>query len=269
MYNRTAEKAESLARAGATVATDLAGVCRDRDIVLTVLADDAALETVVLGAGGLRERLAPGAVHAAMGTHGVSTIRALVDAHAQAGQVMLGAHVLGRPELAAEGKIGLVTGGAPDAVERFRPLFDHLCRRAFYAGEKPESAAAVKLANNLVLGCAIEVMGEGFALIRRYDADPDLFYDVLTDGLFAGIAYEVYGRIIADQDFDRVGITAQLGLKDANLALAAADIARMPLPSVSVWRDRLLSAVAHGNGDKDWAVVALEQSRAGGLDEPA
>ena len=267
VYNRTPAKAEGLASAGASVARDLAGACGDREIVVTVLADDAALESVVLGAGGLRDSLAPGAIHVAMGTHGVATIRALAAAHAEAGQSLVTAHPLGRPELAAEGKIGLVTGGPADAVHRCEPLFDQIGRRAFYAGEQPESASAVKLANNLVLGCAIEVMGEAFSLVRRYEVDPDLLYDVLTDGLFAGIAYEGYGRIIADQAYDRVGITAELGLKDANLALAAADIARLPLPSVNVWRDRLLSAIAHGNGGKDWAVVALEQSQAGGLDQ--
>jgi 3-hydroxyisobutyrate dehydrogenase-like beta-hydroxyacid dehydrogenase len=75
----------------------------------------------------------------------------------------------------------------------------------------------------------------------------------------------VYGQIIVDESYDQVGFTADLGLKDANLALEAADIARVPLPSVNAWRDRLLSAIAHGRGGLDWAVVAREQAEAGGL----
>jgi 3-hydroxyisobutyrate dehydrogenase-like beta-hydroxyacid dehydrogenase len=124
----------------------------------------------------------------------------------------------------------------------------------------------VKLANNFVLGCAIEVMGEAFSLARKYDVEPQVLYELLTDGLFAAPAYKVYGQIMVDESYDQVGFSADLGLKDANLVLAAANIARLPLPSANVWRDRLLGAVAHGDGDKDWAVVARVQAQAGGLD---
>jgi 3-hydroxyisobutyrate dehydrogenase-like beta-hydroxyacid dehydrogenase len=87
----------------------------------------------------------------------------------------------------------------------------------------------------------------------------------MTDALFAAPAYKVYGRIIVDEEYDRVGFTVELALKDANLILAAADQAHLPLPSANTYRDRLLSAIAHGDGAKDWAVIAREQAQAGGL----
>jgi 3-hydroxyisobutyrate dehydrogenase-like beta-hydroxyacid dehydrogenase len=92
-----------------------------------------------------------------------------------------------------------------------------------------------------------------------------VFYDVMTDGLFNCSAYKVYGKIIVDESYAKVGQMAALGLKDANLALEAGTLAAVPLPSGNVWRDRLVSAVAHGDGGKDWAVMALEQARASGL----
>jgi len=70
---------------------------------------------------------------------------------------------------------------------------------------------------------------------------------------------------MVDEACDRAGFTAQLALKDANLVLAAADAARVPLPSASVVRDRLPGAIAHGDGEKDWAAMAQEQARACGL----
>jgi len=123
----------------------------------------------------------------------------------------------------------------------------------------------MKIANNFVLGCAIEAMGEGFALTRKYGVDTSVFYDVMTDGLFNCSAYKVYGKIMVDESYSKVGQMAALGLKDANLALEAGFLASVPLPSGNVWRDRLVGAVAHGDGDKDWAVMALEQARASGL----
>jgi 3-hydroxyisobutyrate dehydrogenase-like beta-hydroxyacid dehydrogenase len=108
-------------------------------------------------------------------------------------------------------------------------------------------------------------MGEAFSLVRKYGVAPEILYEVMTDGLFAAPAYKVYGKIIVDESYARVGQKALLGLKDANLALAAGEAAGVPLPSCNVWRDRLVGAVAHGDGDNDWAVMALEQARASGL----
>jgi 3-hydroxyisobutyrate dehydrogenase-like beta-hydroxyacid dehydrogenase len=95
--------------------------------------------------------------------------------------------------------------------------------------------------------------------------DAQVFHDLITDGLFASPAYSTYARIIADKSWDRVGFTVELALKDINLALAAGKLAGVPLPSADVCRDRLLGAMAHGDDQRDWAAMALEQARASGL----
>jgi 3-hydroxyisobutyrate dehydrogenase-like beta-hydroxyacid dehydrogenase len=144
-------------------------------------------------------------------------------------------------------------------------LFEVMGRRTFEAGPDPASASSIKVANNFVLGSAIEVMSEAFALVGRHGVSAQVFYEVLTDGLFSCPAYKVYGKIIVDKSYDRVGVTATIGLKDANLALNAGEAVGVPLPSANVWRERLISALAHGDGERDWAVMALEQERASGL----
>lgn len=265
VYNRTRTKAEELGRAGANVVDSIAELIRNADIVVTMLADDAALEAVALGQGGLAALLPKGGVHVAMGTHGVGIIRRLDQVHAAVGQILVAAPVLGRPDMAASGQLGIVPAGPAAAVERCRPLFAAMGRRTFEAGCEPVAAAAIKLTNNFALGCAIEAMGEAFSLVRKHGVDPKLMYEVMTEGLFSAPAYKVYGRIIVDEAYDPPGQKAVLGLKDANLALAAGEAVGVPLPSVNVWRDRLIGAVAHGDGMRDWAVMALEQARASGL----
>jgi len=265
VYNRSAEKTKALAAAGATVAASIAQAARHGEAVITMLADDAALEAVAWQADGLLQSLPRGGIHICSGTHSVAIIRRLEAAHAETGQVLLAAPMLGRPDVVASGQAGLVIGGHPESVAHCRPVFEAIGRRTFEAGPSPVAATAIKIANNFVLGCAIEAMGEGFSLIRKYDVLPEVFQDVMTDGLFAAVAYKVYGKIIVDQSYDRVGQMAVLGLKDANLALAAGEAAGVPLPSGNVWRDRLVGAIAHGDGAKDWAVMALEQARASGL----
>lgn len=265
VYNRTAAKAAALAEAGAKAVGSIAEATRHGEAVFTMLADDAALDDVAGKAGGLLDSLPAGGIHVCSGTHGIGIIRILKAAHAERGQVLVTAPVLGRPEVVSSGQAGLVISGPVDALQRCAPLFSAIARRCFEAGTDPEAATAIKIANNFVLGCAIEAMGEGFSLIRKYGVPPQVFYDVMTEGLFASPAYKVYGKIIVEQSYDRVGQMALLGLKDASLALAAGEAVAVPLPSANVWRDRLVGAVAHGDGQKDWAVMALEQARASGL----
>jgi 3-hydroxyisobutyrate dehydrogenase-like beta-hydroxyacid dehydrogenase len=253
-----------LAKAGARAASSVAEVAQERDVVITMLFEDAIVTDVVLRSGGLRDSLAPGAIHLAMGTYGVATIRKLSAAHAESKQSLVAAPVLGRPDLAASGQLGIVAAGPEPALRRCEPLLEVIGRRTFHAGDNPESASAIKLANNLVLGCAIEAMSEAFSLVRKFGVEPQTFYDVMTEGLFAAPAYKVYGKIIVEEAYEPAGSTVLLNLKDANAILAAGDVARVPLPSANVFRDRLLGAIAHGDGEKDVAAIAREQERAGG-----
>jgi 3-hydroxyisobutyrate dehydrogenase-like beta-hydroxyacid dehydrogenase len=263
VYNRTRSKADALEKGGAKVADSIAAACAGREVVISMLTDDKALAEVVQG--GLLETLAKGAIHVPMGTHSVTALADLDKVHTNAGQVLVGCPVLGRPDAAAAGQLGLVAAGPADAVAKLAPLFEAIGKRTFGAGTNPAGAAAVKLANNMVLGCAIEAMGEGFALTRKFGVDPVVFNEVMTEGLFAAPAYKVYGGIIAREAYDQAGFTATLGLKDANLVVSAGQAANVPLPSLNVYRDRLLSAVAQGEADLDWSVIARGQARASGL----
>jgi 3-hydroxyisobutyrate dehydrogenase-like beta-hydroxyacid dehydrogenase len=263
VYNRTPEKAKPLADAGAKVLGSIEEAARYGDVVYTMLADDDALMRVSFG--GLIAALPKGGIHVCAGTHGIPAIKALKQGHAEKGQVLVASPMMGRPELVSSGTAGVFASGPHEAITKCKPLFEAIGRRIFEGGDDPEAATAMKIANNFVLGCAMEAMGEGFALTRKYGVAPAVFYDVMTDGLFNCSAYKVYGKIMVDESYSKVGQMAVLGLKDANLALEAGHIASVPLPSGNVWRDRLVGAVAHGDGDKDWAVMALEQARASGL----
>jgi 3-hydroxyisobutyrate dehydrogenase-like beta-hydroxyacid dehydrogenase len=254
------------AAAGARIAASVTDVCRDAEVVITMLVEDAAVLDIALRSGGLRDSMSTHAIHLAMGTYGVHAIRSLEAAHAEAGQVLVAAPVLGRPDLAAAGQLGVVPGGPDEAVARCQPLLEAIGRRIFPAGPKPECATAIKLANNAVLGCAMVAMAEGFALVRKYGVQPQVFQDVMVEGLFAATAYKVYGQKMVDESYDQVGSPITVGLKDALLIAAAADVARVPMPSHDVYRQRLLGAVAHGDANRDQAVLGREQARASGLD---
>jgi 3-hydroxyisobutyrate dehydrogenase-like beta-hydroxyacid dehydrogenase len=265
VYNRTPAKLDPLTERGAKAMPSIKAAATFGEAVFTMLTDDAAVVEVVTGPGGLRESLPQGGVHLCGGTHSVAAIQKLTALHRDAGQILVATPMLGRPDVVAAGTAGMLVGGPPPNVAHLRPLFAAIAGRVVEAGSEPVGASVIKIANNFVLGCAIEALGEGFALTRKYGVEPDVFYRVLAEGLFACWAYKTYGKFIADEQYLPAGQSALNGLKDANLALAAGEAKGVPLPSGNVWRDRLVGAVAHGEGDHDWAAMAKDQARASGL----
>jgi len=255
-----------MAAAGATVCASIRDLAATSDVVVSMLPDDESLRAATLGPQGLVSSLSAGAIHMVSGTHGVQVIDAIGAAHRAEHQVLVTCHVLGRPELAASGKLGLIPAGPAQAVQSLRPVLSVLGERIFEAGEDPLSGTAMKIANNYVLGCAIEAIGEGMALVRKYGVDPQIFYRVLVQGLFDCTAYRGYADIIASMDWGRIGATAAIGLKDAVLSGEAAERVHIRLPSLTAWQTHLEHAIARGEASLDWSVMAREQFRESGLE---
>jgi 3-hydroxyisobutyrate dehydrogenase-like beta-hydroxyacid dehydrogenase len=256
-----------LVEQGASVASDLGALARSVDVLISMLPSDEALLEAATASGGLVEHLSPKAIHMVCGTHSVAAVAQLITAHQVAGQHLVACPVLGRPDLAATGKLGLVPGGALELTTALQPVLAALGDRIFPAGADPLAATAMKIANNFVLGCAIEAMGEGMAMVRKYAVDPVVFHQVLVGGLFNCTAYQAYGDLIAKQDWGRVGASAVIGLKDANLAIDAAAAVAIRLPSAEIWQQGLQAAIARGESQLDWSVMAREQFRAAGLEQ--
>ena len=265
VFNRTPARAAALAAEGARVATSAADAAGDAELVVTMLADDAAAEALVLGAGGVAEGLAAGAVHASMSTIGVALSRRLAALHAARGQRFVAAPVFGRPDAAAAATLFVVAAGDPGAVAAAAPAFDAMGQRTFVVGDDPAAAAVVKLAGNFLLQSAVESMAEAFALARKAGVEPARFLDVMTGTLFPAPVYRNYGGMIAEGRYEPPGFALALGLKDVGLALAAAAEAAVPMPVAAVVRDRLAAGVARGYGALDMAALGRVASDDAGL----
>ncbi len=264
VYNRTRSRAESLAREGAHVAATPAEAAR-ADAVITMLADDAALEAVVFGAGGILDALPRGAVHISMSTVSAAISRRLAEAHAARGQAFVAAPVLGRPEAAAAAKLVILAAGAEQDVARCQPLFAALSQKTFVISADPPAANIVKICCNFLIASVVESLGEAFALARKSGIAPQEFLGVLTGTPYTAPLYTTYGTIIANERYSPPGFKLPLGLKDVRLALAAADAAGVPLPLGSLMRDHFLTALARGYGDLDWSAIARVSAENAGL----
>ena len=254
VYNRDHAKTGPLAEAGARAAGSIAEACQG-EAVISMLADDKAVEAVVLGAGGVAGALAPGALHISCSTISVALSRRIAEAHSKAAQAYIAAPVFGRPDAAAAGKLFIVAAGAPDAAERAKPVLEALGQRIFSVSETPESANLVKLSGNFLIAAVIESLGEAMALVGKAGIDPHDYLEILTSTLFSAPVYKTYGGFIADRKFQPAGFAAPLGLKDIRLTLAAAEELRVPLPLASLLRDRFLTLLAQGGETLDWSAV--------------
>jgi 3-hydroxyisobutyrate dehydrogenase-like beta-hydroxyacid dehydrogenase len=266
VYNRTRARAAGLS--GVRLATTPREAAAGAEVLISMLADDAAVEQVILGADGAVHGLGAGAVHAGMSTISHGLTRRLATEHAASGQLYVAAPVFGRPEAARAAKLWIVAAGPSEAIERCGPLFDAMGQGTEVVGDDPLRAAVVKIAGNFLLAAAIEAIGEAFALARKHGVEPARLLEIVNGRLLRSPVYENYGRIIAEERFDPPGFRLRHGLKDAKLALAAGDDAAVPLPIASLVRDRYLEAMAQGWGDLDWAALARVSAIAAGLDQP-
>jgi 3-hydroxyisobutyrate dehydrogenase-like beta-hydroxyacid dehydrogenase len=264
VYNRSPGKAVALAARGATVAATVAQACAG-DVVITMLANDDALDAVVTGEGGVLAALRDGATHVSSSTISAALSKRLTAAHGAAGQQFMTATVLGRPEAAAAGKLFVLAAGPTEVVDPLMPILDALGQRTFRVSEVAAVGNVVKLSANFLLANVIESLGEAVALVSKAGVDRRDYIDIITSTLFSAPAYETYGGLIAREEFEPAGFAARLGIKDIRLVLAAAEELQVPLPIASLLRDRFLTLLATGGGDLDWSAISTLSQRDAGL----
>ncbi len=255
VYNRSADKAQPLLARGARVAASVAQACSGAQVVITMLADDNALQAVACGDGGVLASLGGGAIHVSMSTISVDLSRRLARSHAEAGQRYVSAPVFGRPDAAAAARLFVVAAGAADALDECAPLFEAVGQRTFRFGDRPDAANVVKLGGNFLIASVLESLGEAMALVGKAGVDRAAYLQLLTSTLFDAPVYRNYGGLIVDRRFEPAGFAAALGLKDIGLALDAAEDLRVPMPLASLLRDRFLALLAQGGEQLDWSAI--------------
>jgi 3-hydroxyisobutyrate dehydrogenase-like beta-hydroxyacid dehydrogenase len=264
VYNRTPGRAEPLGAEGARVAASVAAASR-ADVVMTMLADDAAEEATVFGANGMLDALPTGSIHVSLSTIGTALSRRLAEAHAARAQHYVAAPVFGRPDAAAARRLLVVAAGPAAAIERVRPLLEAIGRKLFVIGAEAPAANTVKLAGNFLIVSAIETLGETFALLRKSGVEPEQFMEIVNDNLFQSPILANYGGLIARERFEPAGFKLRLGLKDVRLVLEAAAARGVPLPVAELVRERFDAAMADGMGDWDWSALARLAAQRSGL----
>jgi 3-hydroxyisobutyrate dehydrogenase-like beta-hydroxyacid dehydrogenase len=247
-WNRTAREVEGVEMVDSPAEAFAANV------VFTMLADDAAIQAVLLD-GGVFDRAPANVVHVVTATISVAFAALLVESHRRAGIAYVSAPVLGRPDAAARAELNILAAGEEAIVERVLPLLQLLSKQVWRLGDDPVRANAAKIGCNMMITMAIEAMAEAVVIAEASGLDRARFLDLALGTLFGSRAYQNYAPNIVGQRYD-AGFKASLGLKDLRLATEAAQGAGRTLPMLAAVHDRMAAAVDQGMGDRDWSVLA-------------
>jgi 3-hydroxyisobutyrate dehydrogenase-like beta-hydroxyacid dehydrogenase len=264
VFNRTRSRADELVAGGARAAETIADACRGH-AVITMLANDEAVESVVYDEQGVLASLPQGAVHISSSTISAALAERLAASHTAAGQRFISAPVSGRPDAAAAGQLFVIAGGAEEVIRDMSPLLDAIGQKTFVMSDTPSRANLVKLSVNFLIASVIESLGEALALIGKGGVDPGRYIELLTSTLFAAPVYKTYGGLIVGEKFEPAAFAAPLGYKDIKLTLEAADELRVPLPLANLLRDRFLTLLAADGGTLDWSAIGRLPARDSGL----
>jgi 3-hydroxyisobutyrate dehydrogenase-like beta-hydroxyacid dehydrogenase len=265
VWNRTQSRAEPLSGKGATIAPRAAHTVGRGGVLVSMVADDAALTELVAGDAALAERLGQGGIHISMSTVAPVTTRELAEVHRRVGSTLVAAPVFGRPDAAAAKRLWICVSGPAAAKATAQPILEALGQRVFDFGEVTEAANVVKISGNFLIAAAMEAMGEAFALAEKNGVDRSALATMLGQTLFACPVYQGYGGAIANRRHSPAGFRLPLGLKDVEIVLRSGREVNVPMPTASLLRDRFVHALAMGRADLDWSAVALGAREDAGL----
>lgn len=263
VFNRTVSRAEGLSTQGATVLTSPRAVAEQAPIVVSIMADDAALESVALGPNGILAGLTKDGIHVDMSTVSPDVSKMLSQRYRERGVHYIAAPVFGRPEAAAAAKLWICPAGPSAVVERCWPLFNAMGQGVIVVGEDPHLANVLKLVGNFFVISAIETLSEALTLAEKSGLKADTVLEVVK-ALLPGPLFQGYGGRMARSEFVPPGFVLRLGLKDVGLMRKLAEQGSAPLPIADIMHEHLRAAAAKGRGELDWgAVITVVRELAG------
>ena len=266
IWNRTRDKAADLLERGATWAENPGAMGQAADIVLTSLADPAAVETVYFRADGLLDGTRSGTILVDLSTGSPSLARRIAAAAQERGATFLDAPVAGSIKAATDGQLGIMVGGDRAAFDRCEAVFSAIGKAAFYLGENG-NGATMKLVSNAILATMVQALAEGVALGAKAGLDPADIFSVLGASSAAAPVVAAKAITVTERAYLPAAFTLALMQKDLWLVRSLANELQVPMPATAIAHDMVLAANATGKSGLDFAAVALLMEELAGVRE--
>jgi 3-hydroxyisobutyrate dehydrogenase len=219
--------AKRLLDGGATWSDDVAGTCRDADVVITVLPSPAVSRKVVEGAGGVFDNLKSGGTWIEMSTTDMEDLLRLADVAASKGITVLECPVTGGVHLANSGEITVLVGGAQSTFERVEDILSTMGGEIIYMG-KMGNASVVKVVTNMLAFIHLIAAGEAMMLPAKFGVDPDATYRAIRASSGNSFVHETESKLVLSGSYN-VKFTMDLACKDLGLVNGIAEKIGVPL----------------------------------------
>lgn len=258
VFNRTRERAEGLLEKGARWCDSPADVGAAAEIVCLMLGYPTDVRETVLGDGALLDAMRPGSLLIDL-TTSEPTLAVEIAAVAEGRDVaVLDAPVSGGDVGARNATLVIMVGGAEEAFERARPLFEVLGRLATLQGG-PGSGQHTKMMNQIAIASGMIGVCEALLYAHRAGLDVEQALDTIKDGAAGSWSLSNYGPRLLKGDLEP-GFRIEHFLKDLGIALAEARRMNLSLPGTALAEQLYVAASAHGLGSKGTQALAIALS---------
>jgi len=259
VWNRTASKSKNLVAAGAKAVATPREAGEHAKIIISCLFDDKACLETVQGPNGLLSGMKKGSIHVNTSTVSPMMAKQLAQLHKEKDVHYIAGPILGRPDVAAAGKLKTYLAGQKEAIDAATPIIECYGGGGItIVGEDPPQANVIKLTLNFCWATTIDLFGQVYSLNEKWNVPEKVTKSVL-DLLFPFPAMVTYGEKVRTHDYDVAnegGFRLPGGLKDMKTLIAAGEEVGVPLPFANVIQEHICTAVAHGMTDKDWYCFA-------------
>ena len=253
VYNRTKDKTEHLKNLGAIVANTPKDLAQECDLVITVVKDSEAVESVSFGKDGIVYGKHHGLTVADMSTIDPISSKKIAKKFLENEISMMDTPVMGGPNLAEKGELVVMVGGKKETYEKNKHVFDHIGNKTFYLGENG-SGHAMKLAMNLQISMLALSLSEGITLIKRAGLDPKLFLDILNSTYFKTGMSVLKGPKMINGNFEP-SFTLKMMKKDLDTINTTAKEFGTTLPMTTLANEIYQNAIANGLGELDYTGI--------------
>ncbi|MED4727720.1 NAD(P)-dependent oxidoreductase [Aneurinibacillus migulanus] len=263
VYNRTYEKALPLQEHGLKVAQSLDDAVREKDIVITMLANDEAVEEIIAGDDGILDYIEAPTLLVDMSTVSPDTSCMLADTAKEMGITMLDAPVSGSVNSAETANLVILAGGPKEAFDTLQDVFQAMGKVSLYFGENGSGEKA-KLVINLLLGMTMQGISESLVLAEKFGLDRNIVLDMIQQTTVATPFFGFKRELLAKEEYPAAFALKHM-LKDFGLVLEQAHKNGSVLPATSAAYQSYASAANHGLKDMDMAAVFAELLHASGV----
>jgi 3-hydroxyisobutyrate dehydrogenase len=253
VYNRTRDKTESLKNLGAIVADTPKDLAQGCDLVITIVKDSDAVESVSFDKNGIIDGKHEGLTVADMSTINPISSKKIAKKFLENGISMIDTPVMGGPNLAEKGELVVMLGGKKEVCEKYKEVFDHIGNKTFYLGENG-SGHAMKLAMNLQISMLALALSEGITLTKRAGLDPKLFLDILNSTYFKTGMSVLKGPKMINGNFEP-SFTLKMMKKDLDTINTTAKELGTSLPMATLANEIYQNAIANGLGELDYTGI--------------